>query len=156
MNIELVRAKRKVLKLLRRAGFTRLPRMKLYTPLRRSNKNVYGEYEVHSQFKGKLKIFVDVQRISRDYTSVGARTEQIELTIAHEVAHSLVEAIEYYKDKDPFDVPDWYSFFEGDEEEFAELFAICLLTGKITDYLFFDEFIPSVAACYSKALEIYV
>ena len=149
---DISQTKVKIVKLLKKSGFNKFPNFSVKTMVPPSKKGVLGLYRVGSQFKGRLKIWVNIIEINRRYKKHEDAIRQLELTIAHELGHSIVDATEFYKDSEPFNVPDWYEVFDGDEELFVELFAMYLVEGDLEHAMFFDEFIPLLADEYDNTL----
>lgn len=149
---DVIQTKVKIIKLLKKSGFNKFPdfTIKVMTPPYKNG--IFGLYQIGSQFKGRLKVWVNLNAINKQYKKHEDALRQLELTIAHELGHSLVDAIGHYSEFDPFDVPDWHEIFTGDEELFVELFAMYLIEGDLEHAMFFDEFIPLLADEYNKSL----
>lgn len=149
---DVIQTKVKILKLLKKLGFEKFPNFTIKVMTPPCKRGVFGLYQIGSQFEGRLKIWVNLNAINKQYKKHEDALRQLELTVAHELGHSIVDAIEYYRDSDPFIVPDWYEVFNGDEELFVELFAMYLIEGDLGHAMFFDEFIPLLAYEYNRSL----
>lgn len=78
---------------------------------------------------------------------------EIKLTIAHEFAHSLAEAMDHFKSCG-LDAPDWRSIYGNDDEEmFAEGFASELMGMCANLDPKWEDFILRVIALYEYYVE---
>lgn len=101
-----------------------------------------GFYTCMSQFHGKISMVVNVPYLIQKYTYDCDR--QIELTIAHELAHSFAEKIRVsLGSHEEYTGPNWQDYF-SDEEMFCELFAMYLVDGGIRQAIFWPDFIASM------------
>lgn len=77
---------------------------------------------------------------------------EVKLTIAHEFAHSLAEAMDHFNSCG-LSAPDWRSIYGDDEELFAEGFACELMDMGIHLDPKWEDFIKRVIALYEYYVE---
>jgi hypothetical protein len=125
--------------------------------VRKSRPGLVGYYSHMSQFRGRARIVVDPQNIAEGLREMDdcapsdvEVAREIFKTIAHEYGHIIAEAIrELPRMGGTFNVPDWKSTFDADEEEFAEDFAR-LMALQHCSFDFWDTFMPQYAAEFDR------
>ena len=136
------------------AGFTKLPAMLVCAKPRGVydlDYDTLGYHKQFSQFKGLLHIGAIPDEIMDAVK--GNTTDfhiELRLTLAHEFAHSMAEAMDHYFEL--MDTPSWKEAYV-DEEDFAEDFAKCLVGGEIRTYPFWDYYLTKVVAIYNEMVE---
>lgn len=132
----------------------------IVAPMRKSrNGNPIGYYSYMSQFRSRPRMVVDFAYIEGRYLSQAVIEEEVLLTIAHEYGHIIAESLAHVNRTaataaERFDVPDWKTRFDGDEEEFAEDFARFCITDDSEEEGFWEKFVPQYGREFRRIFEV--
>lgn len=107
-----------------------------------------GYYSAMSQYRSRIRIVVVVASIRRELGNPFAFEDdfngierEIERTVAHEYGHVMAEAVRVEGERgNRWNVPEWPSSFDGDEEAFAEDFARYLTGDANSEKAFWADF----------------